>query len=282
MVSIIIPVYNGAVFLKDTIQSCINQSMGDIEIILVNDCSKDGSEKIIHEYQALDSRIRYFENASNSGMCASANRGIDAAKGEYILVLGQDDLLEQNHVEKSLEYFVNDQVVATYCNYSLIDENSVEYKNVKNCTNETLDYHDFMYYNPLHSCGLLIKADTLKQVGGYPVFREYPQYGEWYVWIKLMECGQIVFAEGLNPKYRRHKDNLTNAFIDLKQSERLNAYWDECRLMFLHSELLNGLEKTQLFIFIYWGKAKRTVKRYLLRIPAARLIVKRKSNAHWF
>ena len=282
MVSIIIPVYNGASYLEEAIQSCTNQSIKDIEIIVINDCSIDESEEIIIKYKKKDSRIRYIKNVNNSGMCASINEGIEEAKGNYILVLGQDDLLEQNHLAKSLEYFVDNNVVATYCNYSLVDENSVEYKDVKNCTNRTLDYHDFMYYNPLHSCGLLMRTDILRQVGGYPVFEEFPQYGEWYLWIKLIKRGKIVFAEGLKPKYRRHKNNLTNTFIDSEQKRKLNSYWDKCRLLLLKSGLLNNMEKQKLLFFVYWGKVRRFIKRNLIKIPLIERALQKDSKAHWF
>lgn len=281
MVSIIIPVYNGATFLEETIQSCTNQSIKDIEIIVVNDCSLDGSENVIQRCKKKDSRIQYIKNVNNIGMCASINKGISEAKGNYILVLGQDDLLEKDHLAKSLEYFVNKNVVATYCNYSLIDENSVEYKNVKNFTNKTLNYRDFMYYNPIHSCGLVMRTEILRQVGGYPVFKEFPQYGEWYVWIKLIERGNIVFAEDLRPKYRRHKDNLTNKFYDFEQKRKLNAYWDKCRLMLIQSGLLNNMEKKKLLCFIYWGRVKRSIKRNLLKVPLVGSIINN-SKVHRF
>ena len=87
-VSIIIPIYNASKYLKRCLDSVINQTKTELEIILINDGSTDNSEEIIKEYK--DKRIRYFKN-KNQGIGKTRNFGITKATGKYIMFLDSDD-----------------------------------------------------------------------------------------------------------------------------------------------------------------------------------------------
>jgi glycosyltransferase involved in cell wall biosynthesis len=96
--SIIIPVYNVELYLKDSLDSVLNQSFADWEAICVNDGSTDGSASILEEYADKDSRFKIISQ-SNGGLSAARNTGINAAKGDYILFLDSDDWMELNALE---------------------------------------------------------------------------------------------------------------------------------------------------------------------------------------
>ena len=98
-VSIVIPVYNVEKYLRQCLDSVVNQTLQDIEIICVNDGSKDSSLQIMHEYQAKDPRIKIIDK-ENSGYGASMNRGFDAATGEYLGIVESDDYAEPDMFEK--------------------------------------------------------------------------------------------------------------------------------------------------------------------------------------
>lgn len=83
-VSVIIPIYNTEEYLAKCLESVLKQSLKEIEIICINDCSKDESEKIINRYKEQDERIIYKINEKNMGLSYSRNIGIQCAKGEYI------------------------------------------------------------------------------------------------------------------------------------------------------------------------------------------------------
>ncbi|MCH9614498.1 MAG: hypothetical protein SP1CHLAM54_15410 [Chlamydiia bacterium] len=91
MLSVIIPIYNMAEFVKEAIESVLVQTFGDYEIVVINDCSTDHSVDVLEGYQAKDSRIRLLHNEKNSGAVFSVNRGIREARGEYIYLLAADD-----------------------------------------------------------------------------------------------------------------------------------------------------------------------------------------------
>ena len=92
LVSIITPVYNSEEFLEETILSVLNQTYENWELILIDDCSKDDSYKIIDKYLRKDKRIKYLKNKKNSGSAITRNNGINISKGKYIAFLDSDDL----------------------------------------------------------------------------------------------------------------------------------------------------------------------------------------------
>lgn len=90
-ISIIIPIYNSEKFLERCIDSLLNQTFKDIELLLINDCSQDKSGVICDAYAKIDTRIRIIHKAKNEGASAARNTGIDAAKGSYIMFCDSDD-----------------------------------------------------------------------------------------------------------------------------------------------------------------------------------------------
>lgn len=102
LVSIIVPIYNVENYLVDCIESIINQTYKNIEIILINDGSNDNSPKICDEYQKKDKRIKVIHK-QNSGLSETRNIGLNIAKGEYIYFVDSDDFLEKRAVEFLLE-----------------------------------------------------------------------------------------------------------------------------------------------------------------------------------
>ena len=90
-VSVIIPVYNTEKYLKKCLDSVCNQTLSDIEIICIDDCSTDNSLNILKEYTLKDNRIKLIEFKENKGAAVARNTGIDEAKGEYIGFIDSDD-----------------------------------------------------------------------------------------------------------------------------------------------------------------------------------------------
>lgn len=100
LISVIIPVYNTEKYLNICLDSIINQTYKNIEIIIVNDCSTDNSESVILEYMEKDSRIKYYKNSKNHGAGYTRNIGISKASGKYIYFPDSDDEVEKDALEK--------------------------------------------------------------------------------------------------------------------------------------------------------------------------------------
>ena len=97
--SVIIPLFNRSKTISKAIKSVLNQSFTDFELIVVDDCSTDNSSEIVHQFQLLDSRIRYLKNENNLERCITRNIGIQSAKGKYICFLDSDDYHLPFHLE---------------------------------------------------------------------------------------------------------------------------------------------------------------------------------------
>ena len=118
-VSVIIPVYNVENYLAECLDSIINQTEKDIEIICVEDCSTDSSLEILREYEKKDDRIVILQNEVNSGLSVTRNNGLSVAKGEYVLFVDSDDFIEQTLLETTLKYASDvDMVCFNYKEYN--------------------------------------------------------------------------------------------------------------------------------------------------------------------
>ena len=119
-ISLIIPIYNGEKYLRNCIDHILAQTFTDFEVIFVNDRTPDSSMEIIKEYAAKDKRFRIINNIINIGQGASRNKGIKAAKGEYIMFSDQDDWFEPTAFEEAYNQITknkNDYVIFNYSNY---------------------------------------------------------------------------------------------------------------------------------------------------------------------
>mgnify|MGYP000233519789 FL=1 len=126
-VSIIIPVYGVEKYISQCLESVINQSYENIEIIVVNDGTKDNSMKIVEEY-LLDERIKII-NKENGGLASARNRGIEEATGEYIYFLDSDDWIEVNTIEVLVEESNNLDII--YSNFWYFDEKNQKKEKIK-------------------------------------------------------------------------------------------------------------------------------------------------------
>ena len=124
MISIIIPVYNAGEYLRDTVQSVLEQDYKSIEVILVNDGSTDDSLTICNELKVIDNRIIVISQ-QNAGVSTARNNGMKVAKGEYILFIDADDLLEKDMVSTLYNKAVETSAEIVSCGAALIKDGLV-------------------------------------------------------------------------------------------------------------------------------------------------------------
>ena len=138
LVSVIIPAYNASAFIEETIQSVLDQTHTNIELIIINDGSTDNTLQIIENLEKQDTRISVISK-SNSGVCDTRNTGIKSAKGNFTVFLDADDLWEASFLENCLSVFEsNNDIHAIYTKGQFVNEKS-----------EKLD--QFIEANTIHS-----------------------------------------------------------------------------------------------------------------------------------
>ena len=123
LVSIIMPSYNTAEYIEESIKSVQNQIYENWELIIVDDCSTDNTDDILKKYIESDKRIHYLKNEKNSGAAVSRNRALREAKGKWIAFLDSDDLWLPTKLERQLKYMKDNNYHFSYTNYEEIDEN---------------------------------------------------------------------------------------------------------------------------------------------------------------
>lgn len=198
-VSVVIPVYNGATTVKQTIESVLQQTYQDFEIIVINDGSQDESLAVISSIQ--DERIKVF-SYSNAGLSASRNRGFALACGQFIAFLDADDLWTSDKLElqlKALEQ--NPQAFVAYSWTDHIDENGkflrpASYTSVNGNIYERLLIGNFL------ACGsnALIRTQALKEVGGFDESLNSAE--DWDMWLRLAARYEFVAVPRPQVLYR--------------------------------------------------------------------------------
>lgn len=120
LVSIIMPSYNTASYIAESIRSVLNQTYSEWELIIVDDCSSDNTDEVVNLYLS-DGRIQYFKNEKNSGAAVSRNKALQKAKGKWIAFLDSDDLWMPEKLEKQVTFMEKNGYQFSYTNYEEID-----------------------------------------------------------------------------------------------------------------------------------------------------------------
>lgn len=167
-VSIIIPVYNAEVFLRKCMDSVVNQTYNNLEIICINDGSNDSSKEILEEYAEIDSRILLL-NKKNNGVSSARNDGLEICSGDYIMFLDADDYLEKDAVMFCMNLLKRNDIDIIRMNFKK-KYKKITLKNKKYFKNDVLLFYPYMdiveqiYHNDnfCSACLTLIKSQIAK------------------------------------------------------------------------------------------------------------------------
>ena len=180
LVSIVTPSYNTGKWIGETIQSVLNQSYQNWEMIIVDDCSTDNTDEVVEGYK--DPRIKYIKNEKHSGAAISRNRAIREAKGEYIAFLDSDDLWTHDKLEKQLSFMKKYGYAFTcaYCDY--IDEKSKPLNQVDRCPKMISKAGMFAY----NWVGCLTAMYYVPTVGVVQI-EDIPKRNDYAMWLQIIK-----------------------------------------------------------------------------------------------
>lgn len=222
LVSVVMPVYNGERYLREAIDSALAQTYRNIEIIVVNDGSSDGTEAIAKSY---GEKIRYFKK-NNGGVASALNTGLREMKGSYFSWLSHDDWYYPDKIAKQIDFLCTlpDKNVILYSDYEFIDadskvtgdmrldhsmlEKKPEYALFRHCVNgNTL----FVPRKAFDDCGFF--DERLRCVQDYDM------------WLRMMRSYAFVHMPGVVARYRRHGMQATK--IDFRTVSEGDAFWEQ-------------------------------------------------------
>jgi len=196
LVSIIIPVYNGENYLEEAIQSALNQTYPNIEVIVINDgsCDNGATERIA---QAYGDKIRYFYK-ENGGVATALNLGIQKMKGDYFSWLSHDDLYYPNKIEKQIQVLSSKGSMTTiiHSDYDLLNVNSQMTTRVQKSnlySKQQLTNSVFPILQGLiHGCDLLIHKSHFERVG---IFDESLRSTQDYdLWFRMFRYQKTIYV----------------------------------------------------------------------------------------
>lgn len=175
-ISVVMSAYNGAKYLKEAIESILNQTFEDFEFIIVDDDSIDKTEEILVEYKRKDPRIKIITNRENIGLTKSLNKAIKITKGDYIARMDADDIAMAERLETQLEFMKkNPEVGAVGCWYYLIDKTGNIFEKRRPPTKFSKIKKALLASSPLIHPGMFIKKEVLEKIGPYDEEFKYAQ-----------------------------------------------------------------------------------------------------------
>lgn len=181
-VSLLMCVYNGEAHLREAVESILNQSFYDFELVILDDGSTDSSWQILSEYSAKDSRIVLIQNGVNLGLEKSLNKGLAATKGEYFARQDADDVSLSNRLQLQVDFLDNHpEVGALGTAVELINEqgNTIG-KNSLPTDRESLQSL-LLFNNFMHHSTLMVRSSLMQKLGGYDETMRYVEdYDLWW------------------------------------------------------------------------------------------------------
>ncbi len=213
MISIIVPVYNAEKFIRETIQSVLDQTYTDFELLLVDDCSRDKSAEVIESFE--DERVILLRQEQNAGAYAARNRGLKEAKGRYIAFLDSDDCWEPCKLEHEMAFMERESAGFVFTGYEFADENCVGTGKVVRVP-RTINFKQALSNTTIFTSTVLIDREKIPDE-----LIEMPHIAseDTATWWRILKAGHVGYGLDENlVRYRRSGNSLSaNKFVALKR-----------------------------------------------------------------
>lgn len=218
-VSIVLPVYNGEENLEKSIESVLNQTYQNIQLILVDDCSTDKTPDIIDTYIKKDSRICLIRNKENLKLPASLNVGFRIAEGEYYTWTSDDNIYHESAIETMVNWMEENPIYSMiYCNVILIGQKGEILRK-----NKLPDPEQLLFKNTVGAC-FLYRSEIAHKVGEYDETLFLAE--DYDYWLRIYQEGKIKHMEQFLYYYRCHDNSLTATKHELVKLQT-SKVWDK-------------------------------------------------------
>lgn len=215
MISIIVPNYNHAPFLRRRIDSILAQTCQDFELILLDDCSTDESVSVLREYESDPHVSHIVVNEMNTGSpFLQWQRGFELAKGDYVCIAESDDWWEPTILE-TLVNGMQDGVVLSVCQTRLVDENMCAgFTSYMIPRDGVVDGQEFVLHNlsgdtmMLNAGMAIFRKDVLSKIA--PLYLDYKGAGDWMFWVQIALQGRVSISSGVLNNCYRHSGTVTS------------------------------------------------------------------------
>lgn len=210
LVSIVVPVYNVEDFIGQTIESVLNQTYTQWELILVDDASRDKSVEIIQSYKEKDDRIRLFQLETNSGAAVARNTGIDMAQGQYLAFLDGDDYWLPDKLSHQLSFIKDKGATFTYTGFAYVSQEGQVTKAFEQVPKE-MTYQALLKNTAIACSSVIIDHDAI----GYfhmPLVRRGQDTATWLMLLRSKVDKAYGLQEVLH-HYRKVEGSISSNFM---------------------------------------------------------------------
>ena len=225
-VSVCIPTYNGAEYVGAALTSVLEQTVSDFELIVVDDCSTDGTEDVVRSIS--DPRLRYFKNTERLGLVGNWNRSYELSSGRYVSIFHQDDVMAPDNIEQKVRALdENPSVGFVYSNVHQIDAQGKllsEWWYFKPEPDENGvcpggDFFETLLSGPNIVCcpSAMVKRECFERLGGFDP--RLPFTADWEMWLRIALHYDVAYLVEPLVKYRRHDGMETRNFVEARELE---------------------------------------------------------------
>lgn len=200
MVSIIMPAYNAERHIEEAIQSVLGQSCPDWELIVIDDCSEDGTARLVEELAKGRDNIRCIRNERNAGAAESRNRGVAAASGEWVAFLDSDDVWHPDKLMLQLQLAAEKGADFVFSGSAFLDEGGRPLRYYLPAP-ETLSYRELLKQNLISCSSVLLKRELALR---YPMRGDRVMHEDFAAWLHILRDGNRV-AFGINLPLLRYR-----------------------------------------------------------------------------
>lgn len=236
LVSIIMPAYNCGDFIGETLDSVINQSYKNWEVIIVDDCSTDNTAEVVKEYIKKDNRIKYHKLEKNSGAAVARNKAIDLATGKYLAFLDSDDVWFPEKLAKQIGFMEENDYGFSCTSYTKIDEQG-EYLNRTIVAQPKRDYDGVLKTCPGNST-VIYNAEKL---GKFKI-PDIKKRNDYVMWLQVIKKEKYLY--GIEEPLGSHR--IRTESISSNKRSLLGYHWKVYREI----ENLSLLKSS--YLIVYW------------------------------
>ncbi len=235
-ISVLMAAHNNEQYLSLAIESILDQSFRDFELIIVDDCSGDGSWEVLRRYARRDQRIRIIRNAENMGLSKSLNKGLEVARGKYIARMDDDDVAMPDRFALQLDYLEANRLVLCggwFRTIGCLRNRTVKYP----VDDEDIRIY-MMFQSPFMHPAILMEKKVLQEVGGYSA--DYPYAEDYKLFARVSQKGRIGNMPAVLHRYRLHRNRVSNKYntTQMQSAHRVRReYLEEMGVEVTASEL---------------------------------------------
>lgn len=285
-IDILMATYNGEKYIKEQIDSILNQSFSDFRLLISDDCSTDCTREILNQYVEKDSRVVVFLQNKNLGIVRNFEYLMEKVENEYFMFSDQDDIWQKDKVRKSIDILTKTDSDLVYTDLEVVDENlkvkNQSYWKLKGFYKKIKKYNNFesLYLNNyITGSTMLVKSGWLEKILPLPKKSQYILHDYWTALV-VSKFGKMTYIKEPQIKYRQHSENEVGS---KRRTDTINRF-EEMRNLFIEvkkDHFKNFMQNADVFSDENIKNLNKTAYRYFDELKKVKNISLKNGKLFW-